>query len=78
MDCGAYLSGGYGFYLQKVVTVSITQHNPMAKQANSPGWYECDDCGTLHVSKEKADECCKGRHSKENKTVYGSKPNAWV
>lgn len=36
------------------------------RMTNAPDhWYECPDCRCIHPSKKRAEDCCKGRFSKE-------------
>jgi len=47
----------------------------------APGWFLCREGLHLWTIKEKAEECCKNRHSREFKEVWtpqSKKPGAWV
>jgi len=48
-----------------------------------PGWFLCREGLHIWPTKEQADNCCKGRHSRESKEVYrpssqSKKPGVWV
>ena len=48
------------------------------------GWYECKECGSWSATKQSAEDCCRGRHNKEEKEVYkpdgpqSKSPHTWV